>query len=100
MSPKSRPELQGLRPPLKGMYLIDLFFLVPDQAAVSPHQGSVGAKAKRKEVNPLDIPDPHSVFELAWEKVDKNLQRHKSGFIDPGYCFPKLSLFVSVGLPE
>ncbi|KAL4068791.1 hypothetical protein V8B97DRAFT_2024705 [Scleroderma yunnanense] len=60
---------------------------------VSPHQGSVGAKAKGEETNPLDIPDPHSLFKSAWKKVDQNLQQHKSGFVDPGYHFLKPSLF-------
>ena len=82
------------------MQLLDLFFFVPDQAAVSPHQGSVGANTKVEEVNPQDTPDPHGLFELAWKKVDKNLQRRKAGFVDPGYCFPKPSLFLGVGLPE
>ena len=67
---------------------------------MSPHQGSVGAKAKVEEANSPDIPDPHSLFESAWAKVDKNLQRHKSGFIDPGYRFLKPSLFVGVGVPK
>ena len=93
-------RVKAATPYMKGVYLLDLFFLVPDQAAVSLHQGSVGAKAKRKEVNPLDIPDPHSIFKLAWEKVDKNLQQRKSGFVDPGYRFPKPCLFVGVGLLE
>ena len=93
-------RVKAATPYMKGVYLLDLFFLVPDQAAVSLHQGSVGAKAKRKEVNPLDIPDPHSIFKLAWEKVDKNLQQCKSGFVDPGYHFPKPCLFVGVGLLE
>ena len=67
---------------------------------MSPHQGSVGAKAKVEEANSPDIPDPHSLFESAWAKVDKNLQRHKSGFVDPGYRFPKPSLFVGMGVPK
>ncbi|KAL4076806.1 hypothetical protein V8B97DRAFT_2022084 [Scleroderma yunnanense] len=59
-----------------------------------PIAGSVGAKAKGEKANPLDIPDPHSLFKSTWKKVDKNLQQCKSGFVDPGYCFLKPSLFV------
>ena len=87
-------------PYMKSMQLLDLFFFVPDQAAVSPHQGSVGANAKAEEVNPQDTPDPHGLFKSAWKKVDKNLQQRKAGFIDPGYHFPKLSLFLGVSLLE
>lgn len=80
--------------------MLDLLCLVPDQATASPHQRSVGAKAKGDEANPPDIPEPHTLFESAWKKVNKNLQRRKSGFVNPGYRFPKPLLFVGVGVPE
>lgn len=47
-----------------------------------------------------EIPKPHSLFAAAWKKVDKDLQRVKSGLIDPGYRFPKLTLLVNVTTPD
>ncbi|KIN98982.1 hypothetical protein M404DRAFT_156479, partial [Pisolithus tinctorius Marx 270] len=39
-------------------------------------------------------------FVAAWREADKNLQRVSSGLVDPGYRFPKPTLFVNVSTLE
>ncbi|KAI5988569.1 hypothetical protein EDD15DRAFT_2172284, partial [Pisolithus albus] len=47
-----------------------------------------------------DIPKPHTLFDSAWRKAEKSMQRVKTGQVDPGYHFPKPTLFVNVSTPE
>ncbi|KAI6140865.1 hypothetical protein BKA82DRAFT_4019082 [Pisolithus tinctorius] len=61
---------------------------------------SAGGESKWEEPNLPDIPKPHSVFVAAWREADKNLQRVSSGLVDPGYRFPKPTLFVNVSTLE
>ncbi|KAI6142446.1 hypothetical protein BKA82DRAFT_149196 [Pisolithus tinctorius] len=72
-------------------------FLVFDRPAAS---SSAGGESKWEEPNLPDIPKPHSVFVAAWREADKNLQRVSSGLMDPGYRFPKPTLFVNVSMLE
>ncbi|KAI6038356.1 hypothetical protein EDC04DRAFT_2896525 [Pisolithus marmoratus] len=57
-------------------------------------------ESKWEEPNLPDVPKPHSLFVTTWWEADTNLQRIKSGVMDPGYCFPKPMLFVNVSIPE
>ncbi|KAI6127055.1 hypothetical protein F5141DRAFT_1060671 [Pisolithus sp. B1] len=57
-------------------------------------------ESKWEEPNPPDIPKLHSLFVTAWWEADTNLQRIKSGVVDPGYCFLKPMLFVNVSTLE
>ncbi|KIM56398.1 hypothetical protein SCLCIDRAFT_132687, partial [Scleroderma citrinum Foug A] len=59
-----------------------------------------GGEAKGDEPDLPDIPKLHGLFEAAWNKADKSSQRVKSGSVNPGYCFPKPTLFVNVSTPE
>ncbi|KIO07662.1 hypothetical protein M404DRAFT_135419, partial [Pisolithus tinctorius Marx 270] len=72
-------------------------FLVFDcPAALS----SAGGESKWEEPNLPDIPKPHGMFVAAWREANKNSQRVSSSLMDPGYCFPKPTLFVNVSMPE
>ncbi|KAI6146022.1 hypothetical protein BKA82DRAFT_33577 [Pisolithus tinctorius] len=73
-----------------------------DRASAGPSRASssAGGESKWEEPNLPDILKPHSVFAAAWREADKNLQRVSSGLVDPGYRFPKLTLFVNVSMPE
>jgi hypothetical protein len=55
---------------------------------------------KWEEPDLPEIPKAHSLFASAWKKVGKDLQRIKSGVVDPGYRFPKPTLFAGVSMPE
>ncbi|KIK10869.1 hypothetical protein PISMIDRAFT_42563, partial [Pisolithus microcarpus 441] len=46
------------------------------------------------------MPKPHILFATAWQEADTDSQRIKSGVVDPGYRFPKPTLFVNVSTPE
>ncbi|KAI6140278.1 hypothetical protein BKA82DRAFT_29230 [Pisolithus tinctorius] len=73
-----------------------------DRASAGPSRASssAGGESKWEEPNLPDIPKPHSMFAAAWREADKNLQRVSSGLVDPGYRFPKLTLFVNVSMLE
>ena len=86
--------------PSRGMLLLHFPFLVIDQAVVSSPQQSAGGGAKWEESDLPDIPKPHGLFGAAWKKADKSSQRVRSGQVNPGYHFPKLTLFVNVSTPE
>ena len=86
--------------PSRGMLLLHFPFLVIDQAVVSSPQQSAGGEAKWEESDLPDIPKPHGLFGAAWKKADKSSQRVRSGQVNPGYHFPKLTLFVNVSTPE
>ncbi|KAI6005420.1 hypothetical protein EDC04DRAFT_2611557 [Pisolithus marmoratus] len=49
---------------------------------------------------PKDILRPHSVFDSAWRKAEKNMQRVQLGLVNPGYHFLKPILFVNVTMLE
>ncbi|KAI6125618.1 hypothetical protein EDD16DRAFT_1517086 [Pisolithus croceorrhizus] len=71
------------------------------KASVGPSQApslqkSAGGEAKWEEPDLPDIPKPHTLFNAAWRKAEKNMQRVQAGQVDPGYHFPKPTLFVNV----
>ncbi|KAI6117193.1 hypothetical protein EV401DRAFT_1889041 [Pisolithus croceorrhizus] len=75
------------------------------KASVGPSQvpslqKSAGGEAKWEEPDLLDIPKPHTLFDSAWRKAEKSMQRVQAGQVDPGYHFLKLTLFVNVSTPE
>ena len=86
--------------PSRGMLLLHIPFLVIDQAVVSSPQQSAGGGAKWEEPDLPDIPKPHGLFGAAWKKADKSSKRVRSGQVDPGYRFPKPTLFVNVSTLE
>ncbi|KAI6005552.1 hypothetical protein EDD15DRAFT_2358694 [Pisolithus albus] len=65
-----------------------------------PLQKSTGGEAKWEEPVLPDIPKPHTLFDSAWRKAEKSMQRVQTGRVDPGYRFPKPTLFVNVSTPE
>ncbi|KAI6016343.1 hypothetical protein BKA83DRAFT_4497971 [Pisolithus microcarpus] len=72
-----------------------------ERASVGPSQVSPSAgQLKWEEPNLPDMPKPHILFATAWKEADTNSQRIKSGVVDPGYCFPKPTLFINVSTPE
>ena len=97
--------MQGLRPLQALLKVCDSsisFFVLPEQLEILVSRGnkSGGTGAKWEEPDLPDIPTPHSLFESAWKKADKSSQRVDSSTIDPGYRFPKPTLFVNVSTPE
>ncbi|KAI6014207.1 hypothetical protein EDC04DRAFT_2609071 [Pisolithus marmoratus] len=76
------------------------------QASAGPSQvpspqRSASGEAKWEEPVIPDILRPHSVFNSAWRKAEKNMQRVQLGLmVNPGYHFPKPILFVNVTMPE
>ena len=76
------------------------FFVLSEQALVSQPKKSGGAGAKWEEPDVPDLPKLHSLFQTAWERAKKSSRREDSGIIDPGYRFPKATLFVNVSTPE
>ncbi|KAI6017036.1 hypothetical protein EDC04DRAFT_2608196 [Pisolithus marmoratus] len=61
---------------------------------------SGAGQSKWEEPNLPDVPKLHSLFVTAWQEADMNLQRIKSGVVDPGYHFQKPMLFVNVSMLE
>ncbi|KAI6100751.1 hypothetical protein EDD17DRAFT_1494768 [Pisolithus thermaeus] len=59
-------------------------------------QCSTSGQARWEEPDLPEIPKPHGLFVSAWKILDKNLQWTSSEHIDPGYHFPKPTLFVNV----
>src|SRR5205807_8122250 len=84
--------------PSRGMWVICFSFIVNHAAGPCPKQ-SAGAEARWEEPDLPEIPKVHSFFASAWKKIDKDSARVKSGFVDPGYHFPKPTLLVNVSTP-
>ncbi|KAI6111087.1 hypothetical protein F5141DRAFT_1063462 [Pisolithus sp. B1] len=55
-------------------------------------QLSTSRELKWEEPDLPEIPKVLGLFMLAWKIVDKNPQWVKAGHVDPGYCFPKVTL--------
>ncbi|KAI6015821.1 hypothetical protein BKA83DRAFT_4060751 [Pisolithus microcarpus] len=68
-----------------------------ERASAGP---SRAGQSKWEEPNLPDMPKPHILFATAWREADTDSQRIKSGVVDPGYRFPKPTLFVNVSTPE
>ncbi|KAI6019063.1 hypothetical protein EDC04DRAFT_2607638 [Pisolithus marmoratus] len=89
---KNKTGSQGLRPVQALLKVCNYYITIP--------QRSASGEVKWEEPIIPDILRPHSVFNSAWKKAEKNMQRVKSGLVDPSYHFPKPILFVNVSMPE
>ena len=94
--------MQGLRPLQALLKVCDhsVAFCASEQVLVSRPQKSGGVEVKWEEPDLPDILKLHSLFRSAWKKANKSSQRVNSGIIDPGYRFPKPTLFVNVSTLE
>ncbi|KAI5989930.1 hypothetical protein EDD15DRAFT_2370228 [Pisolithus albus] len=63
-------------------------------------QRSTSGESKWEEPDLPEIPKVLGLFLSAWKIADKDPQRVKPGRIDPGYRFPKPTLFANVTSPE
>ena len=67
---------------------------------MAPPKRYTGGQAKPEELDVPEMPQAHSLWMATWKKVDQNANQNKLGIIDPGYRFPKATLFVNVTTPE